>query len=211
MRSAPSTDEEATRILRLAKPEWLGQFGEAIWSRTLAASGWHYISLTKICEGGAPLAHGPNGKLILPDFDAFKDGRAVFVEAKAKTQSIVYQNKKQERHGINQRNYEHYKQIERDTGKPCCIAVVELWRESKHDGSLSWSGSLLFEKLTELLDPRSEHPETPPKVYWRRDQWRDLQSYTPTELFGLASGAIKESFAMELEQILFPQTQKGLW
>ena len=190
MRSDPVTDLDAQQIFRAATPEWLGGFGEAIWKNVLAASGWRYVSLTKICEGGAPLARGNNGHLILPDFDAYKDDRAVFVEAKAKTQSIVYRNKRQERHGINQLNYQHYGEVQRQSGKPCCIGIVELWRESTDDLSLYWSGALLFEKLVNLFDPRAENQETPPKVYWRRKQFVELHAgLAPLELFSLARGA----------------------
>lgn len=212
MLRTPSTDEEAKRILKLAKPEWLGLFGEAIWCRVLAAAGWHYVSLTKICEGGAPLARGKDTKLILPDFEAYQGGKNVFVEAKAKTTSIVYRKKKQERHGINERNYHHYTQIQRVSGKPCCIGLVELCRESTEDGSTSWSGSLLFEKLADLLPPSSEFEESPRKVYWPRKQFRELQSgYTPRELFMLANGDLQEEFQVELNDILFPQKQKPLF
>jgi len=199
--------------LKLAKPEQLGAFGEAIWSKVLASSGWTYISLTKICEGGAPMARGRGGNnLILPDLSAFKDGRSVFVEAKAKTQSIVYRNRKQERHGIDQKNYEHYRQVQYGTGRPCCIGLVELWRESREDQSLYWSGSLLFEKLNDLLDPRSEHPETPRKVYWPRDSFPELISgCEPRELFQLANGEMQLNFEYELQHILYPAKQQNLF
>lgn len=207
----PATEDEARDMLLAAKVEWLGEFGEKIWSNVLAASGWHYVSLAKICEGGAPLARGGNRKLILPDLDAYRDGRNVFVEAKVKTQSIVYRIKNQERHGINQRNYEHYMEIQRVSGRHCCIGLVELFRESRGDGTLSWSGSLLFEKLSDLLDPRSEYDESPRKVYWKRKQFRDLASFTAIELCNLANGKLKLDIGLMLDQILFPAKQKAMF
>lgn len=171
----------------------------------LASSGWHYVSLTKICEGGAPLARGKESRLILPDFDAYGDGRNVFVESKVKTQSIVYRLKKQERHGINERNYLHYMEVQRVSGRDCCIGIVELQREDIGSGALSWSGSLLFERLCDLLDPRSEFPEHPQKVYWNRKQFRDLASFTPRELFMLANGSMQINLGFN--EILFPKKQ----
>lgn len=212
MPSIPNTEDEALAFLRKAGIDWLGHFGEAIWDHIVKASGWNMISLARICEGGAPLARGQNGKTILPDFEAYRGGKSVFVEAKAKTQSIVYCNKKQERHGINENNYVHYRQIEKDSGKPCCIAIVELWREDRSSHELYWSGSLLFEKLSELFDPRSEYPEIPPKVYWPRKQWRELESgLTALELFRIAHEIDVPSFEFELDQILFPAKQKALF
>lgn len=86
----PTSEDEARRILMIAKAEWLGDFGESIWRNVLESSGWNYISLAKICEGGAPMMHSSGVKTILPDFDACRDGRSAYVEAKAKTQSIYY-------------------------------------------------------------------------------------------------------------------------
>lgn len=210
MLRTPSTDLEALSILERSTEKWLGDFGEAIWSRLLAASGWHYVSLAKICEGGAPLARSNHHKLILPDFDAYGDGRNVFVECKTKTQSIVYRNKRQERHGIDQRNYTHYCEIQRVSRKDCCIAITELKRERIEDSQLEWSGSLLFERIRDLLDPRSEYEETPRKVYWRRKQFRELVAgISPKELFQLANGSIQ--LQLPFTDILFPMKQTGLF
>ena len=213
MSRVPPTNDNAIAAIRRFTERQLGDFGEAIWSRVLAFSGFHCVSLTKICEGGAPLARNSGGNLILPDFDAYRDGRSVFVESKAKTRSIVYSNKKQERHGIDERNYLHYQEIERQSGKPCCIGIVELWREDvARKDFLYWSGSLLFEKLSDLIDPRSEHPEVPAKVYWRRKQFRDLHGgLSPVELFEIAVGKRQLSLRWELENILNPAHQASLF
>lgn len=205
------TDREAKQIIdeKSRSSEWLGKFGEAIWKNVIHNSGWYYISLAKIAEGGAPLARGENGNLILPDYDACREGRSILIEAKAKKQSIVYRIKRQVRHGINQENYQHYLEFSRQQGKRCCIGLVELYDE-RLDGSLVWSGSLLFETLSNLGDPRSEHLEQPRKVYWQRKQFVDLDSFSPRELLELASGRLKRSYSSELEQILFPMRQKSL-
>lgn len=189
---------------------WLGNFGEAIWRNILTASGWNYISLTNIAEGGAPLAHGPNGKTILPDYDAYKEGRSVFVESKAKSQSIVFRLRNQERHGINYTNWTHYKRIEAETGKPCCIALVELHRENGN--RLEWSGSLLFEKLSNLAQPCSDGaPESPAKVYWPRKRFSDLASFSAAELRQIAQGKLLPKFDFALEQIISPKLQKAMF
>lgn len=180
----------------------LGEFGETIWSNVLACSGWHYVSLTKICEGGAPLARGSSGKLILPDFDAYSDGRNVFVEAKAKTRSVVFRKLSSERHGIDHKNYLHYQEIQRVSGRQCYIAVVELQRESTEDYSLFWSGSLLFQKLDALGMPVSEHMEEKRKVYWERGRFADLASFSWEELLQIASGSKKLNLKREIDEII---------
>ena len=53
--SMPSSDDEARCRLLKATPEFLGGFGEAIWANVLASSGWLYVSLTAIEQGGAPM------------------------------------------------------------------------------------------------------------------------------------------------------------
>lgn len=205
----PSSNDEAMAFLKAASVESLGEFGETIWKRVMRASGWHYISLAEIAEGGAPLAHGASGEIILPDLDAFCEGRNAYVEAKAKSQSIMYRNKKQERHGINLRNYTHYRRISEMQKKRCAIAIVELWRDS--GAWLNWSGSLLIETLAELGDPRSEHPENPPKVYWPRKAFRHLDSFEPLRLFELYAGQFKGHCGYDLDAILFPAKQAELF
>lgn len=79
------------------------------------------------------------------------------------------------------------------------------------DQSLSWSGSLLFQKLNDLLDPMSEYQESTKKVYWRRKEFCDLGSFTPRELFALANGEKSINLSFAIEQILFPMKQVALF
>lgn len=193
-------------MLKAASVEALGEFGETIWKRVMRASGWHYISLAEIAEGGAPLAHGTSGEIILPDLDAFCEGRNAYVEAKAKSRSVFYRNKKQERHGINERNYLHYRRISEMQKKRCAIAIVELWREALPWNY--WSGSLLIETLTSLGDAQpGEYPETPRKVYWQRKNFRHLDSFEPMDLFRLYRGSLGGKCGYDLDAVLFPAKQ----
>jgi hypothetical protein len=205
------TEDEAQGRLRRLTPDQLGAFGEDIWKNVLAESGWLYIPLARIADGGAPMARRNGEAIILPDYQACKDGKTVFVEAKAKTQSIIYNNAKQERHGIDLKNYVHYIRAAAASSLPCAIGIVELWREESYRGRLYWSGSLLIETLRELGDPRSENPETPPKVYWRRKQFRDVESFTAVQLYQLAYGKLKRSFKFELDRLFDPYVQRGLF
>lgn len=193
-------------------PERLGQFGESVWKNVLAASGWYYVPLANICDGGAPLARRNGEALILPDFDACRDGRSLFVEAKAKKQSILYRRIGKERHGINERNYQHYRQIAREYGKRMAIAILELQSEFQAR-RLQWSGALLIETFNNLgrAEP-GDFREPQPKVYWNRKQFRELQAgLDASELLDIANGKWCPSFAIELDGIFFPQKQAELF
>lgn len=193
-------------------PERLGDFGEAIWQNVLDASGWHYVSLAKICEGGAPMARKRGDCLILPDFDAFQGGRSIFVEAKAKSQSIYYRRIGKERHGINQNNYRHYRRIAAENGKRMALAIVELQGE-REPHQLSWSGSLLIQTFNELPEPSpSDYPESPVKVYWNRKEFREIDGgLTAQELVDLANHKTRRCYRLELDSVFFPQKQTELF
>jgi hypothetical protein len=47
------TEERAQHGFRLATPEKLGRFGEALWARVFRGSGLHYIPLHKMTDQGA--------------------------------------------------------------------------------------------------------------------------------------------------------------
>lgn len=206
------TEDQAQQQLRKLKPEQLGLFGEDIWKHVLYESGYQYVPLARIADGGAPLARSKNEVTVLPDYQAWSEGRAVFLEAKAKTRSIVYRLRSQERHGIDESNYLHYIRAAQQSSLPCAIGLVELWRERLEQRDvLYWSGSLLIETLRDLGDPRCENPENPPKVYWRRKLFRDMDSFTAVELYALAHGTLKRSYKLELDNLFMPFMQRQLF
>lgn len=204
----PTDEQTACNVLLSARPEWLGEFGEDVWRWVLHWSRWRYISLAKIIEGGAPLAHASAGELILPDFDACYDGRGAYIEVKTKSQSAFFRKTGKERHGINQRNYEHYQRIAHEMRRHCAIAVLEMQSETR-PRTLQWSGSLLVETLAELGDAEPGMNEWPPKVYWNRKQFSDLSSFSALELFAIANGELRINHCYELDRILFPLKQRA--
>jgi hypothetical protein len=70
------TEDEAQGRLRRLTPDQLGAFGEDIWKNVLAESGWLYIPLARIADGGAPMARRNGEAIILPDYQACKDGKS---------------------------------------------------------------------------------------------------------------------------------------
>lgn len=209
--SVPASDSEALAKLTTASKEALGGLGEAIWANVLRASGWLYIPLAQIENGGAPCGIDANGYTVLPDFDAKNQGDSIYLDAKVKTQSIRYRlARNQERHGINQSAYLSYRRMEDAAGQRCCLGIVEL-QQQEESGGLAWSGSLLMETLANLGQPRCENPERPPKVYWPRKRFVDLDSFSPRELFQLATGELTRSYAYEIDRIVRPMTQSSLF
>lgn len=209
--SVPRTDNDAIDQLRSASKEALGGLGEAIWANVLRESGWMYIALAQIENGGAPCGFDSRGRTVLPDFDAKSKGDSVYLDAKVKSQSIRYRLKNnQERHGINESAYRAYRRMEIEAGQRCCLGIVELWQQEEN-GGLAWSGSLLIETLANLGEPRCENPERPPKVYWPRKRFCDLDSFTPREVFALATGELRRSYAYEIDRIVRPVVQSSLF
>jgi hypothetical protein len=190
------TETEAReRILRFSS-EKLGKLGERIWASVITASGLRYIPLSEIESGGAPMLEGA-GKTILPDFDVYGMRKAVFVEAKAKTQSVLYENAWELRHGINERNYRDYMRIRWEARKRCGLAVLELL-----DGETGkWSGSLLVESLQQLGEPFAGFSTDKHKVFWPRKRFRDLDSWTAMEILARANGEPSPSYRVELTDI----------
>lgn len=200
------TEQEAIARFHRMDEAALGRFGEALWSRIFAASGIQYIPLARIETGGAPMAEGKE-RIILPDFDCAYQGNAAFVDSKAKRQSIIYRLKQQERHGINRNAYQAYVKAGVTWRKNTGLALVELYRDG-----MAWSGTLFAETFRNLGEPYSEHAERPPKVYWRRKQFVDLDSLSAAELIQVAMGQIVKSYEYELDRIFFfkPLKQKEL-
>jgi hypothetical protein len=129
-----------------------------------------------------------------------------------KSQSIRYRKAgNQERHGINYQNYRSYSRMAAESGQPCALGLIELNRQ-REDGGIVWSGSLLFGTLSSLGEPRAENPEIPPKVYWPRKRFGDLDGgLTATELFEIACGQSRRNYTLELKQAVFPFKQTALF
>lgn len=161
----------------------LGRLGERIWAAIFTASGLRYIPLAEIETGRAPMLEG-NGRTILPDFDVYGMRRAIFVEVKAKTRSVVFRLAGEHRHGIDRRNYEEYMRIRWEARKRCGLAILELL-----DGDNDrWSGSLLVESLQELSQPISGFGPQAHMVYWPRKRFRDLDSWSAADILARANG-----------------------
>ncbi len=202
----PATDAECLRVFRAATPEWLGVFGERVFETVARASGCYVTPLSRIQNGGAPMMLGNGDAIVLNDLDISKNGITRHLECKAKTRSIVYRNRKQERHGINDSNYRHYMNLESQTGSKLVLGIVELWRERvDSQDELYWSGSLLIQTMANLGNPVdvSLGYERPTKAYWPRKHFSDLDSFSPRELMEICVAQNKLNCSFEFDRLLF--------
>lgn len=198
-------DETYKSMFFRMKEQELGRFGEALWANIFRHSGFNYIPLSKLDVGGAPMFEGLN-KTVLPDFDVMHKSFTVYVESKAKMQSVFFRKRSQERHGIDRNRWNDYKRSEIIGRKDCAIAIAELWSGS----SGAWSGTLLIETLRGLGEPYQGESSQRHMVYWQRKQFVDLDAMTPSEMYEVAKGVVEWPLASELENIFAPETQKLL-
>jgi hypothetical protein len=195
---------EARDKFLVAKPRWLGGFGESLWSKVFASSGFRYIPLCDIEHKGAPMMEG-SSEIILPDFDVVGDGWSVYVDSKAKTQPILFRKTNEVRHGIDAKNYKHYVAAGIAARKGTGVAIVELFQCDRTE----WSGSLLVEMFRNLGSPIKGFSTQAHMVYWNRMQFVELGSFQAGELMEIASGAIKVSYRDELSSMLSTEDERA--
>jgi len=189
-------DDARGRFLRMGSAE-LGRFGEALWSAVFSASGVRYVPLCRIENGGAPMLEG-NGRIVLPDFDAYGKGWTAFIDSKAKTNVVRFNLAKELRHGIDRRNWEEYLRCGVVARKKTGIAIVEVFGETKSE----WSGALLIESLRNLNPPIAGFSNQEHMVYWPRKRFVELDTLNPLELFEVAKNVRPApSYREELRQI----------
>ncbi len=195
------TEQDARRAFAAMTETRLGNFGEKVWARILAASNLGYIPLHAIETGRAPMIEGPD-PVVLPDFQIITPVMDVYLESKAKTTSVLYRIRRQERHGIDRKNWTAYIKAAAMSDKPCAIGVIELFRERKAHQQ-TWSGSILIETLHNLGRPIPGEPEYNQShmVYWPRKRFHDLDSWDALELLAISKGNLLAQYPVQLEVI----------
>ena len=192
------TDAEArSEILGLSTDD-LGLFGEAIWQNVLSSSDIFYVPLCRIETGSAPMAKRKSQAIVLPDFDVASVGKTMYLDSKVKTRSVWYFNASQERHGIDEKNWTAYSDSGTIYRKDAGIGIVELLR---HDNR--WSGSLLIERFVGLGKPFRGFNSQEHMVYWRREAFFILDSFSPTRLRDMATGKPSRNYSDQLHEALF--------
>lgn len=105
-----------------------GRNGEQIIAEYLRQRGWWVIpSYDYSGEDGnkAPRMTGARGAIVIPDLDAAKDGRRIWVEVKTKEKRVLWRKKNEHRHGIEMRHFWSYQQAQRITGNKAFLVIFE--------------------------------------------------------------------------------------
>lgn len=105
-----------------------GRTGERRVADWLQRAGWYIIPSYDYTgsEGQkAPRIEGLASKHILPDLDAARRGIRQWVEVKTKTRATFTYTTQRFEHGIPQRHWEEYQQVQAITGCPVHLAIYE--------------------------------------------------------------------------------------
>lgn len=106
-----------------------GHKGELIVKRLLIDNGWLVIpsyAYTGEDDNKAPRLEGTNCFYVIPDLDICKAGTRRWIEVKTKTKADFTRITQRLEHGIPLKHYEHYLEVQRETGTPVWIFVYEL-------------------------------------------------------------------------------------
>jgi hypothetical protein len=106
-----------------------GLVGEHTASDFLQAMNWYVLAGYNFTgpEGNKPpqIQCGDKSKWSCPDLLVCRDGMSYFVEVKIKAISPTFRNSDEVRHGIDLKHYDHYKEVQKESGIPVWLWVIE--------------------------------------------------------------------------------------
>lgn len=138
-----------------ATPEYgQGKTGERAIAELFKARGWYVIPSYDYVsdEEKAPQMHGMYRGLILPDLDICRDGERRWIEVKTYTAPSFYRKTQEWQHGIQQRHWEHYREVEAISGTPVWIYVYQL-----NDGAVLAQEQHLLSGYAEMRTDKRNH------------------------------------------------------
>lgn len=159
-----------------AKPEFqLGRHGERVVAELFRARG-HYVIPSYDYAGAdgdkVPKLQGLCAAFPIPDLDVARGGARRWVEVKTKSECVRYRKANEWRHGIPKRLWQAYQHVERITGAPVEIAILELS-----------TGDILTASLAALGNPVQEsnagHWRGKPEVFWPRARFTWFANIAP--------------------------------
>lgn len=157
-------------------PEWaLGTWGERQVRRWCQQQGWFVVPMHLIEDGGAPALVSELQKHVLPDFQVASNGRVWWVEVKTKTKAARFNKAQEWRHGVDLPNWEAYREVERITGIPGTLMIVQLEPEL----ALLVAPFTHLEPFTQICEPKDAFPRG--MVFWPRDrfEWLSISAEGP--------------------------------
>lgn len=153
-------------------PEYLfGLEAEQSVEQYLIDAGAHVIAqYTREEEDKPPRMYGPDGCLVLPDFDVYHPtGAHLMVEVKRKTAPTVYRiGGDIPQHGIDLRLYRQYRRVE-------AITRTEVWLVVR-ESSTGWAGCGHLPEIPVDHERPFNSYGNGGMVYFNRDEFRPLEA-----------------------------------
>lgn len=106
-----------------------GDKGQRLVARWLADGHWWVVpsyDYSGTSGDKAPRMFSRSGQLVLPDLDACKDGRRIWVEVKTKDRATFHIKTRTLEHGFSSRHFEQYLGVEEISGTRVFILFVEM-------------------------------------------------------------------------------------
>lgn len=160
--------------LRETRAFRFGQIGERLVVRWIKAHGFLVIpSYDYSGEGGdkAPRLKGISSEYAIPDLDVALGGKRFWIEVKAKTEASWTHLTQRYEHGFSGRLYKDYLRVAEETGTPVLLFIVERK-----------TSDLLTQNLAALGEPRMSAIYGQGMVYWPRDGFRVIHTFTEEEI-----------------------------
>ncbi len=155
-----------------------GRAAEDAVRRAYTRLGYFVVPAHAIEDGGAPMLIGLLRKYVLPDFLVAKGGIPRWLEVKYKDHCVKYQKTGFFRHGIDRAKWDSYRKVEKITGIPGSIAIIQYRPGASADPFphlLEQSYSRL-EQTVQFAAPTAHAPTG--MVYWNVD---DMEIVTPLD------------------------------
>lgn len=141
----------------------------------LVRLGYFVVPAHAIEQGGAPMLIGLLEKHVLPDFLVARAGMSRWVEVKFKDHCVKFGKTGYFRHGIDLPNWYAYREVEKITGVPGHLAVLQY----RPGANVDPDPHLLmqsFAHLHEVIDFQPDPIPTAPRgmAYWNVDEMNTI-------------------------------------
>ena len=148
-----------------------GQLAEKAVRRAYERLGYFVVPAYAIEDGGAPMLAGLVQKFVLPDFLVAKSGQPRWIEVKFKDHPVKFQKTGFNRHGIDLPKWHAYCQVEKITGIPGSIAILQY----RPGVNADYCPHLLQQTFTHLALTVDFEPQPQPRApngmaYWNVDE-----------------------------------------
>ena len=160
-------------------------------SEYLQEKGWYVIpsyDYAGLDHDKPPRLQGLRSAFPIPDLDTCRDGDRRWVEVKGKASARMFWKRNVYQHGIH--NYDHYLEVQKQTGTPVWLAIVE-YTDIETADERGEAGLLLVQTLERLGEPQHGTLHGKRASFWPRDAFFPLYRFPnlTAVLAGLADGA----------------------